>query len=108
MLRSSELGVAGFIETIRHPRVLALPHLSQNTLETQTETSRQVALDVLAALRGDDCRNIANLPFRPGLDYLSARPYLQLAERLGKAQGQLAEGVIGRIVSRFETAWRRR
>lgn len=80
-----------------HPRVLAVPHLNQNTLESQTETSRQAAQDVLDALRGDDYRNVVNLPFRPGVEYRLNRPYLLLAEKLGKAQGQLAGGVINRI-----------
>jgi len=80
-----------------HPRVLAVPHLNQNTLESQTETSRQAAQDVLDALRGDDYRNVVNLPFRPGVEYRLNRPYLLLAEKLGKAQGQMAGGVINRI-----------
>ncbi len=80
-----------------HPRVLAVPHLNQNTLESQTETSRQVAQDVLDALRGDDYRNVVNLPFRPGVEYRPNRPYLLLAEKLGQAQRQLALGRIERV-----------
>jgi D-3-phosphoglycerate dehydrogenase len=79
---------------ISHPKVIATPHLNQNTLESQTETSRQVAEDVLTALRGEDYRHVVNLPFRTGVEYKVARPYLQLAEKLGKAQGQLADGFV--------------
>jgi D-3-phosphoglycerate dehydrogenase len=82
---------------ISHPRVIATPHLNQNTRESQTETSRQAAADVLAALRDEDYNHVVNLPFRPGADYRTARPYLRLADKLGKAQGQLADGFIRQV-----------
>ena len=82
---------------IRHPNVIAVPHLNQNTIESQRETSRLVAEQVLDALRGDDYRNVVNLPFGPGAEYKVYRPYLQLAEKLGKLQGQLAGGYIDRV-----------
>ncbi|MBI3242764.1 MAG: phosphoglycerate dehydrogenase [Chloroflexi bacterium] len=82
---------------VMHPNVIVLPHLNQNTLDSQTATSRQAAEDALAALRGDDYRNVVNLPFRPGADYVTAKPYLLLAEKLGKVQGQLAGGAINRV-----------
>lgn len=79
------------------------PHLNQNTFESQAATSRQVVEDVLSALRGEDYRHVANLPFHEGslerrpLLYRQAKPYITLATRLGKLQGQLAEGWINRI-----------
>lgn len=82
---------------VRHPKVMAVPHLSQNTVESQRETSLQVAQQVLDALRGDDYRNVVNLPFRPGVEYRQCRPYLDLAERLGRLLGQLAGGAIDQI-----------
>jgi D-3-phosphoglycerate dehydrogenase / 2-oxoglutarate reductase len=87
----------------RLPNVVLAPHLNQNTVESQELTSRQVVENVLAALRGEDYRNIVNLPFyegspdrRPVL-YRSVKPYLQLAAKMGKLQGQLAEGWITRL-----------
>src|SRR3972149_416741 len=47
---------------VGHLKVIAVPHLNQNTDESQRETSRQVAEHVLSALRGDDYRNAVNLP----------------------------------------------
>jgi D-3-phosphoglycerate dehydrogenase len=82
---------------LQHPRVMVTPHLNQNTLESQTATSQQVAEDVLAALRGHDYRNVVNLPFGPGAEYRAALPYLLLAEKMGKAQGQLAAGRVRRV-----------
>ena len=82
---------------ISHPKVLATPHLSENTVESQRLTSIQVASDSLAALRGEDYRHIINLPFIQGLCYQDVEPYIHLASKLGKLQGQLAEGWITRI-----------
>lgn len=77
--------------------VLLSPNLSQNTQEGQTRTSLSVVQDVLDALHGRDFRNVVNLPFTPSLTYRSAQPYLNLAVKLGKLQGQLAEGRIQRV-----------
>lgn len=79
---------------VHHPRVLALPHLNQNTAESQATTGKQVVEDVLAALAGEDYRNVINLPFTRETPYAAVRPYIHLASKLGKLQGQLAEGWI--------------
>lgn len=87
----------------RFSNVIVAPHLNQNTVESQESLSRQVVEDVLAALRGDDFRHVVNLPFheagpdqRPVL-YRVVQPYINLAAKLGKLQGQLAEGWITRL-----------
>lgn len=82
---------------LRHPRILAVPHLNQNTVESQGVTGEQVVADVLDALRGADYRNAVNLPFDQRVPYAAARPYIRLAVKLGKLQGQLAEGWITRV-----------
>ncbi len=82
---------------IRHPKVLPVPHLNQNTRESQAITGSRVVWDVLDALKGRDYRNVVNLPFNEKISYPEARPYIQLAARLGKLQGQLAEGWITRL-----------
>lgn len=82
---------------INHPNVVVVPHLNQNTVESQTATSIQVAADVMAALSGEDYRNIVNLPFTEQVPYQNVKPYLHLASKLGKLQGQVAEGWITRV-----------
>ncbi len=82
---------------LKHPRILASPHLNQNTVESQSETSRQVVADVLAALRHEDYRNVANLPFTRAAPYVRLRPYVELASRLGKLLGQMADGWIEKL-----------
>ena len=79
---------------LRHPRVLVVPHLNQNTVESQQATSRHIVRNLLDALRGEDYRNVVNLPFDERLSYRAVRPYLHLAAKMGKLQGQLAEGWI--------------
>ncbi|MFN2236047.1 MAG: NAD(P)-dependent oxidoreductase [Anaerolineales bacterium] len=92
-----------------HPRTLR-PHLgrspgstmdvqmaSQHTLEAQSETARRVVSDLLAALRAQDFRHIVNLPFNDQIPYQRAKPFIDLAVKLGKLQGQLAEGWIQRV-----------
>jgi D-3-phosphoglycerate dehydrogenase len=73
------------------------PQLSRWTLENQIRTARSVAQDILDALHQHDYRNVINLPFSSRLPYRSAQPYLNLALKLGKLQGQLAEGRIQRV-----------
>jgi len=80
-----------------HPRVIATPHLNQNTVESQTATSIEIVRDVLDALRGDDYRNVVNLPFDERTPYAAAKPYIHLAAQLGKLLGQTADGWITRV-----------
>lgn len=82
---------------LHHPRVFAVPHLNQNTRESQAETGSRIVADVLAALRAEDFRNAVNLPFTAEQPYRTAAPYLHLAAKLGKLQGQLAGGWITRL-----------
>jgi D-3-phosphoglycerate dehydrogenase len=82
---------------VNHPQVLCTPNLNQHTVETETTTSTQIVQDVLAALRDQDFRHIVNLPFSETTTYQSVKPYLHLASKLGKLQGQLAEGKITRV-----------
>ncbi len=82
---------------VSHPRVIALPHLGQNTRESQAATGRAIARDVLDALAGRDVRSTVNLPFEPDAPYPDAAPYLRLAEKLGRLQGQLAEAPVERL-----------
>jgi D-3-phosphoglycerate dehydrogenase len=82
---------------VNHPRVLALPHINQNTVESQDTTGKQIVRDVLDALHNRDYRNVANLPFNEVIPYAAVRPYILLASKLGKLQGQLSEGWITRV-----------
>jgi len=75
-------------------RVVVAPRLGASTVEAQRDVSTQIAQQVLDALRGTDYQNVVNLPFIPSPDFHRARPYLELAEKIGALQSQLAEGPV--------------
>jgi D-3-phosphoglycerate dehydrogenase len=77
--------------------VALTPHLGASTVEAQHEVAIQIAEQVLEALRGTSYRNIVNLPFDAGPDFRRARPYLDLAEKIGALQCQLAGARPSRI-----------
>jgi D-3-phosphoglycerate dehydrogenase len=79
---------------LNHPGVVAVPHLGANTIEAQRDVSMQIVQQVLHALRGTDYRNVLNLPFIVGPEYSRSQPYLELAEKIGLLQSQMAGGRI--------------
>jgi D-3-phosphoglycerate dehydrogenase len=72
--------------------VVVVPHLGASTAEAQRDVAVKIVEQVLGALRGTSFRNAINMPFVEGVDYERLRPYLALAERLGRLQAQLAGG----------------
>jgi|HubBroStandDraft_3_1064219.scaffolds.fasta_scaffold02595_4 D-3-phosphoglycerate dehydrogenase len=73
---------------VRHPRVVATPHLGAQTEEAQERISTETAQMVLAALAGSFAIAAVNLPFRThGGSRLE--PYMGLGERLGRMAGLL-------------------
>lgn len=88
---------AGAERLATHPNVLLTHNLGQATLEAHANTATQVVADMLAVLRGEDYRNVVNLPFTREHPYQAVKPYIDLAVKLGKLQGQLADGWINRV-----------
>jgi D-3-phosphoglycerate dehydrogenase / 2-oxoglutarate reductase len=79
------------------PNVVLAPHLGGSTHEAQQAVSVEIAQQVLDALRGHNYANVVNLPFIPGPDFAGTRPYLELAEKLGALQRQLAGSAPQRV-----------
>lgn len=77
--------------------VVATPHLAASTEEAQHEVGIQVVEEVLDALRDIEYRNAVNLPMVDGSVLNDLRPFLQLAEKVGSMQTQLADGAIARV-----------
>ncbi len=77
--------------------VLHTPHLGASTAEAQREVAIQMVEQVADVLRGVDYRNALNVPFRAGPDFATIRPYMDLAEKLGKIQHALAPSPIRNI-----------
>lgn len=80
------------------PNVVHTPHLGASSKEAQHAVSRNMVEQVLDALRGADFRHAVNMPFQvdPG-DYQRVRPFMKLAEKLGRLSAGLAEGQIMKV-----------
>ncbi len=90
--------------------VIATPHLGASTREAQENVSLDVVKDVLRALKGEQVKNPINMPTIKDEDYEKIKPYMVLAEKMGKFYVQFKNGRINEIemiyngeISRFET-----
>jgi D-3-phosphoglycerate dehydrogenase len=81
--------------------VIHTPHIGDNTVEATQDLSIQIVGQVLDALRGKDYRNVVNMPFMPGVDFESTRPYLRLAECIGSMQHTLARYPVRRVAVEY-------
>ncbi|HBL31506.1 MAG TPA: phosphoglycerate dehydrogenase [Acidobacteria bacterium] len=74
---------------IRHPKVVATPHLGAQTREAQERISTETADMLLAALSGSLAVAAVNLPFRAAGPKVA--PYMELGETLGRMAAQLLD-----------------
>ncbi len=79
------------------PNVVHTPHLGASTVEAQRAVATEIVEQVLDALRGVDFRHALNMPFRAGPGFTAIRPYLHLAEKIGRLHAQLADGRIQQV-----------
>lgn len=77
---------------LKHPKVIATPHLGASTQEAQREVAIEAAEQVLAILEGRPARNTVNVPFLPPEVHEILSPYIPVASLLGKLLTHLAEG----------------
>lgn len=81
--------------------VIHTPHIGDNTAEATGDLSILIVTQVLDALRGEDYRNVVNMPFVPGMNFESTRPYLALAERIGALIHTLARAPVRRVAVEY-------
>jgi D-3-phosphoglycerate dehydrogenase len=81
--------------------VIHTPHIGDNTVEATQDVSTQIVQQVLDALRGVDYRNVVNMPFMPGVDFETTRPYLRLAECIGTMLHTLARNPVRRVAVEY-------
>ncbi|MCA9970666.1 MAG: phosphoglycerate dehydrogenase [Anaerolineales bacterium] len=79
------------------PNVLHTPHLAASSVEAQRDVAIQIVEQVLDALRQHDFRHAVNMPFQAGPGFRAIRPYMALAETLGRLQARLADGPIEQV-----------
>lgn len=77
--------------------VVLTPHLAASTEEAQHDVGTQIVNQVLDALHDVDFRNAINLPIADAELLRRLRPFMDLAEKVGSLQSQLAEDAIQRI-----------
>jgi D-3-phosphoglycerate dehydrogenase len=73
------------------------PHLAASTVEAQRDVSTQIVDQMIDVLHETDFRNVINFPLVDASVLQTLRPFLYLAEKLGRLQAQLAEGAINRL-----------
>ncbi|HUS46819.1 MAG TPA: phosphoglycerate dehydrogenase [Phycisphaerae bacterium] len=82
---------------IRHPNVLAVPHLGASTEEAQEQVALDASQQLVEALRGGAVRNAVNAPgFDEALPEM-LRPYTELASRMGTIMTTITPGAIRKV-----------
>ena len=76
------------------PNTVLTPHLGASTEEAQVSVAIAIANQVLETLRGGTVRNAVNAPAVPAEILNLMKPYILLAETLGRTLVQLVEGAI--------------
>lgn len=76
---------------------IATPHLGASTCEAQLNVAVDVAREIIDALRENVVKNTVNIPSVKPEVMAGVKPYLRLAEKLGKFQAQLVDGRVNRV-----------
>ena len=82
---------------IQHPRVVVTPHLGANTQEAQVNVSVDVARQLVAFRDGELVEHAVNIPVADRETLTEQRPFLQLAELLGRFCQQLEPDNVERV-----------
>lgn len=88
-------------DLVNHERVICTPHLGASTREAQVSVALQVAEQVGEILADRVIRNAVNVPSVEPEVYNKLRPFLELAERLGRIHAQLSEGQLEGITIEY-------
>ena len=82
---------------IQHSRVVVTPHLGANTQEAQVNVSVDVARQLVAFRDGELVEHAVNIPVADRETLAEQRPFLQLAELLGRFCQQLEPDNVERV-----------
>ena len=77
------------------------PHLGADTFEAQNKVGINIAKQVLDALEGKLVTNAVNMPSLPDRDMEYLKPYMLLAEKLGRLYFQLEKRPISRVEIKY-------
>jgi D-3-phosphoglycerate dehydrogenase len=91
---------------VKHPKVVATPHIGASTVEAQQRIGETIAVQILKALRGEIVDYPVNLPNLSVLPGQSERNASVLLEKMGRMLAQLHEfrpqNLILRIPAEFD------
>ncbi|MDH3591127.1 MAG: phosphoglycerate dehydrogenase [Planctomycetota bacterium] len=82
---------------VRHPKVVATPHLGASTVEAQERVGTEICDKVLDYLETGAILDAVNFPAIGREAYAEVRPVMHLADRLGRFLFQYAEGARDRL-----------
>ncbi len=77
---------------VSHPNVICTPHLGASTEQAQINVAVAVAEQLRDFLLDGQIRNSINVPSVSPEQMAEVGPYIELGEKLGRFQGQLAKG----------------
>ncbi len=77
---------------LKHPKVVVTPHLGASTVEAQEKVAVQIAHQIADALKERSLIGAVNISAAQFSIREDHKPYLDLAERLGRIAGQIMEG----------------
>lgn len=72
-------------------QTVCTPHLGASTVEAQDKAGTMIAEQVIAGLKGEFVSNAVNIPLVSAEAMEAVKPFLPLAEKLGKIFNKLAE-----------------
>lgn len=84
-------------ELLKLPNLVMTPHLGASTEEAQINVGILIAQQILDTLKGGLIRNAVNIPSVSPELLKDMAPYLELADCLGRFQGQVTDGQIKKI-----------
>jgi D-3-phosphoglycerate dehydrogenase len=82
---------------LKHPRVIATPHLGASTEEAQEKVALQIARQMADALLGRSYTGVVNGAVMQLTLKEEVRPLVALAEKIGSLVAQLADGKLARL-----------
>ena len=92
----------GDLPLLKHPRLVATPHLGASTQEAQREVAIEAAEQVLLVLDGKPARNTVNAPFVPPEVHAILAPYVPVASMVGRLLTSMARGQFVGITLRYQ------
>ena len=87
-------------------RVICTPHLGASTQEAQTNVAVAVAEQIIDFLQNGTIKNAVNAPSVTGEELQKIGPYINLGDRIGSLQAQLADGPIKAVTIEYNGDFR--